>query len=322
MSYIEFVQIKPNSNKDINNALLENLNKTLSNNLINPSNSTWNDSIDDLSIDYEDIFINNKSNDPINFINNFFSDNKTDVDKTDIDNTIDQYYDIISFDSNFSDKIYLMLTDKNKNSSNTNNDEKKKDFNLLASTLIKFHTNSIAIFGNVFIISINREYYNMLENFNKVKEDAIKSNLNIDNIINEYTDKLNKYQYIYYNFKIKNLFESFANVYFIKVFGVTNREKKEYNLSIYSRDLLENFLKNSNIKKYLFNESNSIIKISYETIDIYAKYSQFLPNSHYNILSLIQSEKKTDNIEKIIDIENVYFINLSDSDIKFIQNKI
>ena len=119
MSQLKFIEIKPNSDKDANNALLETLNKMLIQNLSDQSYETWNDAIDDLCIDYDNFFITRESNDLIHFINNFFAQ-KQNTDNVSIDTTI-QYYDITAFDSNFSetlsDKIYLMLSDKTKNSS-------------------------------------------------------------------------------------------------------------------------------------------------------------------------------------------------------------
>ena len=168
---IQFIHIKPNNDKNINNGLLESLNKIL-NSSISSSISEFNDSINDLYLDYSESFNEYKSNDPVNFIDNFFKALHPDIDV----NQVITFYDIFTYDLNQDkDKLYLMLIDKNKNCAGFIDQKddiyRKKEFNLLGSTLLKYHTNSIAIFGDVFILSINKEYYLALETLDKIKSE-------------------------------------------------------------------------------------------------------------------------------------------------------
>jgi hypothetical protein len=313
MTDIEFIHIKPNSDKNINNGLLELLNKKLIEKISNVSSSWWNDTINDIYIDYNESFIECKSNDPVQFINNFFKSIDRSIDRSinveSIDKSID-FYDIISYDSD-GEKLYLMLVDKNKNSvgymEKKNEVDRKKDFNLLASTLSKYHSNSIAIFGDVFLIAINKEYYIKLEN--------TSSKIDTQNSDKDY-EELNKFLVIYYNFKFNHLINSFANVNFIKIYSVIESENIIKNSFIYSRDVLENIIKNPNIKSSIFDISKSIVKFSYENTNLFIKYTNPLPNSHYAIINEInKSEINISESNKYL-----YYINLFESDIIFLSN--
>ena len=318
---MNFIEIKPNSDKNINNSLLESINKLLIKTTQNISSSEFAEEISDIYIDHNESIVCHKKDNMISFINNFFKSDQT------ISNI--QYYDIISFDYNYNkpNELYLMLINKNINSSayltNIDENERKKMFNLLASTLSKFHTNSHAIFGSCFIISINKNYYLDLENLDKLieKQDKTPNDEYLTNSIKKYNNKLNqlnKSNDIYYNFMASNLIESFANTSFVKIYS---SDKKTY---IYSRDLLENFLKETNTKITMISEEKNIIKLTQDQINlinpttIYCKYTYPLPNSHYVILNMVNLNKSTNNNDNIN--KNLYLTNLSNDDIIYLQN--
>jgi hypothetical protein len=328
---MNFVEIKPNSNKDINNSLLESINKLLIKTTQNISSSEFADEICDIYMDHNESIVCHKKDNIISFINNFFKSNHTSSSENEANpNTSNiQYYDIISFDynSNKPDELYLMLIDKNINSSayltNIDENERKKIFNLLASTLSKYHTNSNAIFGSCFIISINKNYYMDLENLDKLIEQQNKTpdDQYLMNTIEKYNNKLNqlnKSNDVYYNFTSSKLIESFANVSYIKIYS---SDKNSY---IYSRDLLENFLKDTNTKITVISEEKKIIKLTQNhmnQITIYCKYTNPLPNSHYVILNMVNLNTSTNyNVDNSND-KNLYLTNLSNNDIIYLQNQ-
>lgn len=322
METIKFIEIKPNNDKNINNSLLESLNKLLNTSINDKSISKWNDSIDDIFLDHNEAIHEHNKSDPINYINDFFKQQQN-IDKNDInDNT--QFYDIISFDSNGNNKLNIMLINKTINSSSfissVDDDFRKNNFNLIASTLSKYFTNSSAIFGSVFILSINLPYYTLLDQIDKIKEDQEKNIINnnddteINTVIEKYTKQLNEFTEIYYNFTPRQLIESFCNVCFVKIYAETKNSKSVF---IYARDLMENFANNS--KQITLIKSNSIAKLSYEDTIIYVKYTTPLPNSHYAILNMLNNNESTKTSENTKN--NLYFINLMDSDIIFLQNQ-
>ena len=325
METIQFIEIKPNNDKNINNSLLESINKLLNSSINNTSIGIWNESIDDIYLDHNDSIIEHNRQDPINYINNIFKQYQN-TDNTD-DNI--QYYDIISFDSSTEENnvLNIMLINKTINSTSyiSSVDElyRKKNFNLFASTLSKYSTNSSAIFGSAFILSINWSYYDVLDKIDKIKEEQEKkANDNCNRSITELTElteltkQLNEFTEIYYNFMPRHLIESFCNVCFVKIYAQTNDATKK-NTYIYSRDLLENFANNT--KQIDIIKNNSIIKLSHENTIIYVKYTIPLPNSHYSIINMINNNETTkpyDNSKT-----NLYFINLTNSDIIFLQNQ-
>jgi hypothetical protein len=341
---MDFIEIKPNSDKNINNSLLESINKLLIKTTQNITSSEFIDEINDIYTDHDESIICHKKDNMISFINNFFKSNHTSttIDQITASEQNIQYYDIISFDFNFNkpNELYLMLIDKNINSSayltNINEDERKKKFNLLASTLSKYHTNSHAIFGSCFIIAINKKYYLDLESLDKLKEqqDKTPDDEYLADAIEKYNNKLNelnKSNDVYYKFTSSKLIESFANVCFVKIFS---SDKKTY---IYSRDLLENFIGNINTKITIISEEKNIIKLTQNNtnqnntnqnnteqtnqtnqITIYCKCIDPLPNSHYVILNMVNlnTDANTNTNNK-----NLYLTNLSNDDIIYLQNQ-
>ena len=301
---------------------MESLNKLLNTSINDKSISKWNDSIDDIYLDHNDAVYEHNKPDPINYINNFFKQHQN-SDKTEIDDNI-QFYDIISFDLNENNKLNIMLINKTINSSSyiSSIDDKfrQNNFNLLGSTLGKYFTNSVAIFGSVFILSINLQYYTLLDQIDKIKEEQEKNttdyndNIEINTLVEKYTKQLNEFTEIYYNFTPKQLIESFCNVCFVKIYAETKNSK---NIFIYARDLIENFANNS--KQINFIKSNSIAKLLYEDTIIYVKYTTPLPNSHYAILNMLNNNESTKTCEN--SKNNLYFTNLMDSDIIFLQNQ-
>jgi len=301
---MQFIEIKPNNNKNINDSLLETINKLLAS---NTTNNNLDDEFEDIYVDHNDYFIEHTHDDPINYINDFFC-------FTEHKHLIN--YDIMSFDfDRLNNRIHLMLSDKNKNSTtfinSIDDNYRKENFNLLASTLTKYYTNSSALFGSVFIISINCSYYTLLDEIQQKHEQLHKLNCeNIEELIEPLTKQLNSFTEIYYSFNSKKIIESFMNVCFVKIFA----NKTIY---IYARDILENFIKNDIVKFEIFNTEHSIIKLTYEAKIIYVKYMTPLINSHRKILNIINYSVDT-NLDNKLD--NIYFINLSNLDIEFLLN--
>ena len=185
---------------------------------------------------------------------------------------------------------------------NLKENEQKKLFNLLGSSITKYYTNSEAIFGDVFFINIDKKYYDTL--------------LNIDTTDCISNKKLNEYNInqIYSNVSIFNLFEYWASTYYVKIYENTCKQ-----FVFYSREYLNNFLKN--IKKNNMNiVNNNIIKIKYELLELYVKYDESLPGSHNNILNMI-SKEQSDNQSLSDDVNNYYFSNITELDIKLILEK-
>jgi hypothetical protein len=80
---------------------------------------------------------------------------------------------------------------------------------------------------------------------------------------------------------------------------------------------LENFANNT--KQIDIIKNNSIIKLSHENTIIYVKYTTPLPNSHYAILNMLNNNETTKSCGN--SKTNLYFINLTNSDIIFLQNQ-
>lgn len=341
MEAVQFIEIKPNNDKNINNSLLESINKLLTMSINNKSVGAWNDSIDDIYLDHNDSIIEHNKPDPINYINSIFKKNQNNNSNADsnINTNVDAdvesnilYYDIISLDVNENKILNIMLIDKTINStsyiSSVDDSYRKNNFNLIASTLSKYSTNSSAVFGSTFILSINLPYYNILDKIDKIKEEQENReangqnvsdeqfNISMNELIEKYTKQLNELSEIYYNFTSRHLIESFCNVCFVKIYAETNNCTQK-NIYIYSRDLLENFVNNA--KQIDIIKSNSIIKLLHENTIIYVKYSNPLPNSHYAVINMINNNEttKSDKNHKT----NLYFINLTNSDIIFLQNQ-
>ena len=303
---IQFLQLKPNSDNNIISRSLEIIHKLLSNNSFYPTS----DDLEDLIIDFDDHIKYHHISDPIKFVNNFFqnqvptqdSSQEPTQDSSQEPTQDNKYYDILSY--NYSDNKYnLMLVNNQINNpsylKNLKENEQKKLFNLLGSSITKYYTNSEAIFGDVFFINIDKKYYDTL-----LKIDS--TNYISDKKLNEYN--INQ---IYSNVSIFNLFEYWASTYYVKIYENTRKQ-----FVFYSREYLNNFLKN--IKKNNMNIiNNNIIKIKYESIELYVKYDESLPGSHNNILNMI-SKEQSDNQSLSDDVNNYYFSNITELDIKLI----
>lgn len=246
---ITFIQIKPNSDKIINSKLIDSTQKLLNNNQLN----AWNNDVEDLLDDITNYVKVIKTDSPIKYIVDFFKDQVTEL------NNLNQYYDIIPFDVCLKDNKYsIMLTNTIINTPSyiqkLSEDNQKKFFNLTASNLTKFYSNSKAIFGDVFIIKISKTYYDMfLKGVNNTGD-------------------------IYYDFKPFNLIESIASVYYVKIYS-----SQTNSLINYSREILDGFIRN---QKYNIILSN-ILEIQHQDMKLYIKFSDCLPDSCNYIMSMV-----------------------------------
>jgi len=308
---ISFLQLKPNSDKNINSICTETIQKLLSADKFNIRS----DEIDDLIIDLDNHFVKHTKDDPIKFINDFFKNQFDSVSNPGSNpgsnsgsNSVSdtesnkQYYDIISYNY-FDNKYNLMLVNNQINSSyvkNLHHSDQQKYFNLLASSLVQYYTNSQAVFGDVFLISIDKKYYDTLleiGNIHKIQDDEVKTK-----ILDSLDKKLSQIDQIYYSMSLFNYLESFALTTFVKIYEHTT---KQY--VYYSREYLDNFFKNIPNKTML---KNKVIKVNYEKIELYLKYDDPLPGSHYYVINMINEESQQN------DSSNEYnFINITQSDI-------
>ena len=276
---MHFLQIKPNSDKYIDSVLADTILKLLKSDNLNISNESVSDMIE-LCEDY----ISELSNDdPIQYINSYFADiNKTDE--------IKQYYDIMAI--NKSGTVYnLLLINNYLNISSMvsmlTDDERASKFNLIASSLTQYYNNSMAIFGDVFMISIDSSYYDLLE----IMKDDNKNKTEI-----EYT--LSTYKTIYFNFKFIDLFRTIASIYYINIYVLPLNQTV-----IYSRGILNNYITTN--KPTIIN--NNIIMIEHTGMKLYMKITDILPNSHNHIILMIKA-----------DSDNYYLTNITNHDIELL----
>lgn len=270
MSKISFIHIKPNSNKDNFNQLNE-----LTLKLANSNNSSLIDEeLENINDIFEDVIIEKSELDPITYINSFYSDNNN------------KNYDIMSYDIS-NDKYYLLIYNSLLNStaylSSLDDDKRKKEFNLVASNLIRYYDSSNAIFGDVFILSIDKSYYDLLLNLDRNRDIELL---------------LNKYNKIYYDFKLYEFITSYINVNYVKLYA-----KPLNNTYIYPRDIIKALA-----DKYELIENN-IIKILYDNLELYVKVSNPLPNSYYQIMDNIPEYKTSDDF---------HITNITEEDILFL----
>lgn len=270
MNKISFIHIKPNSNKEHFNQLNE-LTLKLANST-NPSHI--NEELDNINELFEDVIIQKSEIDPITYINSFYSDNNN------------KNYDIMSYDM-LNDKYHLLIYNNLLNStsylSSLDDDKRKQEFNLIASGLIKYYDASTALFGDVFILSIDKSYYDLLLNLDRNRDIELL---------------LNKYNKIYYDFKLYELITSYININYIKLFA-----KPLNNTYIYPRDMINGLL-----NKYELIENN-LIKILNNNLELFVKVSNPLPNSHYQIMDSMPEYKTSDEF---------YLTNITEDDILFL----
>jgi hypothetical protein len=278
MSKISFLQIKPGI-LPININSIDELTLKLANNKI-----VHDDIIDQI----EDYIEEKLEYDPINYINSYFS-------KINNSSTEEKQYSIMSYDKKIMDSgteiyhliIYNDIINSTYKLNNMDNEIMKKLFNLLASNLIKFYSNSSVLFGDVFIISIDASYYDaLLKLSDTTNDDKIKK---IENKLN--------YSKVYYNFISYDLIKSYINVNYVTIY-----EKKSNRLIIYNRDIINNLIQSNTDIEYL---NNNIIKIILDNSEIYIKTDNFLPGSHNCVMDKI--DKMSNN--------NIYIINVSKDDI-------
>jgi hypothetical protein len=272
MNIIEFLEIKTNNNKNISDFLIETINKALINNNLNQN------IIDDIEFELNDIVIKHNNNEPISFINDFYKKNYSNIDFSYNDN----FYDFIPYDY-YDDKINLLFVDKLLNSTDyinkLDNHNHKLSFNLLASVISKYNNNSSAIFGNIFILTIDKQFYEQIYKENNY----------------EFTNN------IYYSFNIFNFIKSIVNIYFVKIY-VKKQSNIDNNIYYYSREILDNYIKT--IDKEIL--ENKYIKCLHNDMYLYIKFSDPIVNSHYYILNSI-------------DNNNYYLISLNNKDIDIIK---
>jgi hypothetical protein len=271
---IKFLQIKPNSDNNISNLLKENCYKIASTDNF--------DDISDLKDDvielFDDIIINHSNNDPILMINSFFAS----INGRDIS---EQNYDTLIFNkTNNKYNIILVNTLYNSTKNNLSDTERTEQFNLLASILIQSTTNNNVIFGDAFIININCSFY--------------------DSLLNQKTDNEN-YVNIYYNYTINDLINSYTDVLYVRIF-VKSINGSNNNFIIYNREILDKFLQTSEIIQV----GNDIIKITHNDKYLFIKTTDFLPNSHNSIMTMINDE---------VNNNNFYLTNLLNDDYEILE---
>jgi hypothetical protein len=277
MNNLTFIQIKPKFNDSIISRLNDITYKSLNNNSMN----TWNLDIIDFLADINDNIKILHSDDPINYINLIFK-SQTDTLITPNDNIV-QYYNthIIDCDNN---QYTIMLTNNIINTSTylqkISNIERQDQYNLLASLLTKFCLNSLAIFGDVYIIKIDQSCYDNLNNTKQI----------------QFTDDL------YADFNTLDIIKTYANIYYVKIYA------KPFNKPVYyQREILDNFILNNKFISLLPN----IIEAHHQNIIMYIKYIDPLPDSYQSIMAT--NEISNDQIN------NMYFINLNHNDIDTIR---
>jgi len=279
---MHFLQIKPNSDKYIDSVLSETILKLLKSDSLNITNDSTSDMIELC----EDYIIELYQDDPIQYINSYFSNiNKTNEEK--------QYYEVLAINKS-NNKYDLLIVNNYLNIaqmiSNMTDNERKTNFNLIASSLSQYFNNFTAIFGDVFMISIDSSYFDLLEKVSSFKEDKKDTN--------ELETLLTSYKTIYYDFKFINLFLAMSNIYYINIYvQPLNRTM------FYSRGILNNYLQ-KNIPTPL---TNNIIMINYMDMKLYIKITDILPNSHNHIILMIKNESN-----------NYYLTNINHNDIELL----
>lgn len=267
---ITFVQL--NCNKNINpnlkisNEFIEPLNKYIT------SNSLSDEHIEDLT-EYltDNSFINIlKKDDPIAYINYYFKGDCTDE---------NIYYNIYSYDYSLDlSKTYLILADKNKMCiTMTKKEIDYSCFNQLGSILLKYHTNSNAVFGDIFLLSIDSKYYKSLCEKDEDEKEKIV------------------YEKLYYDFNAETLIRSYKSIYFVNIFVEPNRYSYPYD-----RSIIDNLIKTT---KYEIVDGN-IIKVKYENLMIYTKFTDPLFESSIMISNMAGGSN------------DYHLINIDNNDIK------
>jgi hypothetical protein len=272
MPTFNFIRIKPNFDQSLINKFNDSVIKILDDDKFN----RWNESVQDLISEFDQYVISVKSDDPGNCIAEFYKSQIDDKYK------ITQYYDIVPFDVK-NNYYTIMLTNVLYNDSTylqqINEESRKNNFNLIASNMTRFYNNSSAIFGDVFIIKMSKEYYHLL--FEKEIE---------------YSDK------IYDNFNNFDLVETFTNLNQVKIYA-----KPMNKIMYHPRDILNKYIKENGYEIIC----DDIIKIKHQALEIYIKVTEPLPNGCDYVMSMSNS---SDNKIKLY-----YCINIEQCDVLKIQ---
>ena len=296
---ISFLHIKENSKKCIYDCLMENTFKIAKNN----NSDVFTKLSEDIILETEDYIKILSDEEPIVYINNFFAE----VNKT---SKSDQQYDILSYDKVITSNgsyYNLILSNSLLNSigniGKMPNDERVKKSNVISSALAKYYANSVALFGDIFIIRIDSSYYELLC---KLNDNETKNETEIKNI----NSQLSTYTKIYYDFKIRDFIDSFTNVNYIKIFS-----QETNNVVIYSREILNAFIQNPKTDYNILGELN-MITIHHNNMNIFVKYTEPFINSQNHIMKMVSNSNNNSN-----DDHSLYFVNISNDDIEIILNK-
>jgi hypothetical protein len=270
---MHFIQIKTNSDKNIDSILSESILKVLNSNNFKLTNDSTLDLIDLI----EDYIIELSEEDPIHYINSYFASiNKSNDPK--------QYYDILAIDRS-NNKYHLLLVNNYLNIpcmiEQLSDTDRLNKFNLIASSLSQYYNNSIALFGDAFIVSIDSSYYDILEKDGEEKDKQISS-----------------YKTIYYSFKYIDLFRSIADIYYINIYVQPLNQTV-----VYSRGILNNYIQSIKPNQI----TDNIIQIDHNNLKLYIKIMDILPNSHNHILLKINNESN-----------NYYLTNILSNDIEIL----
>ena len=214
-------------------------------------------------------------------------------------------------DSNNDKNIYyLLLTDRIMNSSGYMDKktptEQKNNFNLIASTLSKYYTNNGVIFGDVFLTVIDKDYYNLL-----LKIDQLNEKNQDTTVLVKQLEQMSK---VYNSVKPFDFIQSYGNVHYLRIFTMPDKK-----IHIYRREIIDSYLNTPTAHSEFLEPKSNILKLSFESMFIYTKYTNSLPNSHSNIVDMINNEQSSANNSSDFNLyNNLYLANLSDDDINII----
>ena len=157
---MDLFQLNVNNNKELNSFLLENIHKLATPSEYENYYSIKNDIKQELK--NNSVLQINKVDDSFKFIINYFENLNNDI--------LNQKYIMLPYD--IQDNLYhIMIIDIRYNNNEYINsipiEELNKKLNSIASILVKYYNNSNAIFGDVFIISMDKDYYNNENNIKK-----------------------------------------------------------------------------------------------------------------------------------------------------------
>jgi hypothetical protein len=303
---VKFIEIKQNSDKNFNNLIQEKITQLA----LKDELYVWDDDISDFIDELKsNDLINMIDCDAIQYIESYFS-HLTNTENTDETLQVSSY-EIIIIDKvdieTTIPKYNLMLIDKNLNSSSNvlsmTELKRKQKFNLIASEMSKYTTNSNIIFGDVFILQISATYY----------DNALLCQLLQKEVITNIESNIT-----YFDYDFLNIIKSLINVNFVKIY-----EKTVDKIIPYSRNILESFIKSYKHDIILHDD---ILELNYENKIIFIKTTAFLPNSHSHIQQMIGSNvaiNSSDSIfatdtrsDKFQTLNKYYLYNLTNDEIK------